>query len=252
MLDGDILTCGRRLGAITEQYPRDALALAAGHQVDFFTGDATTLRDRVGATLNAWQSRRPHYGTMCWGCTRSGWRRPGRTTRPEDTGLARGRAERRRRLGHPPVTHTYEMQGRFVEGTATSTPARQLAERALPVNVHNWWHYALYALEAGDTGRPCNLRRGAGAGGRRASRWRCSTPPACCGGSSSKATARHERWRALAAAWTRPGDAQPYYAFNDMHAVMSYVGAGRVAEAEKLIASRAAYLTVTRTSPTTP
>jgi hypothetical protein len=36
--------------------------------------------------------------------------------------------------------------------------------------------------------------------------------------------------------------AEPYYAFNDMHAVMSYVGAGRMAEAERLVEGRARYV----------
>ncbi|GAA3151316.1 hypothetical protein GCM10020001_088640 [Nonomuraea salmonea] len=40
--------------------------------------------------------------------------------------------------------------------------------------------------------------------------------------------------------------AEPFYAFNDMHAVMSYVGAGRIGEADKLVAEREAYVTRSR------
>jgi hypothetical protein len=49
------------------------------------------------------------------------------------------------------------------------------------------------------------------------------------------------RWQALADAWV-PKVHEPYYSFNDMHAVMAFVGAGRMAEAERLVDGRAAWL----------
>jgi hypothetical protein len=46
---------------------------------------------------------------------------------------------------------------------------------------------------------------------------------------------------ALAASWDSTM-ATPYYSFNDMHAVMSYVGAGRIGDAERLVDARARYV----------
>jgi hypothetical protein len=50
-----------------------------------------------------------------------------------------------------------------------------------------------------------------------------------------------ERWTVLADAWDAK-TAEPYYAFNDMHAVMSYVGAGRLTDARALVAARHTYV----------
>src|SRR4029450_5673540 len=45
---------GRRLEDLSLRYPLDALALQAGHQVDFFRGDSRMLRDRIARALPAW------------------------------------------------------------------------------------------------------------------------------------------------------------------------------------------------------
>ena len=47
LLDGRWHDAGYALEDLSAAYPRDALALQAGHLIDFYTGDARMLRDRI-------------------------------------------------------------------------------------------------------------------------------------------------------------------------------------------------------------
>jgi hypothetical protein len=49
------------------------------------------------------------------------------------------------------------------------------------------------------------------------------------------------RWAPLSDAWT-PSVSKPYYAFNDAFAVMAYVAAGKISEADDLVSKRRRWL----------
>ena len=101
--------------------------------------------------------------------------------------------------------------------------------------VHNWWHLALYLLEAGDADESlaiydrhihnAAIRRRAPRDARR-QRPAVAPPPR-----------RSRRRRSLRPTRRRLGNThvadEPWYVFNDLHAVMALAGAGRLDDAER-------------------
>ncbi len=241
-LAGDLRRAGELLREVSIRWPGDTLALAVGHQNDFFSGDAASLRDRVAGVLTAWDEQDPHHGPLL-GMFGFGLEESGHYEQALETALAAVERNPHDVWAVHAVVHCHEMRGRFAEGI------RYLDARVADwgagnmMAVHNWWHYALYALESGDVHRALEIYDAAihhpeSAGvalellDAAALLWRLYLD----GGTASAAVG--DRWEVLADAWAARADG-PHYAFNDTHAVMAYLGAGRLREAEEVVAARA-------------
>lgn len=243
LLEGDFHRAGGLLWDISLEYPRDMLSLAIGHQIDFFTGNSGMLRDRPGAAFTAWSPEDKHYSYLL-GMLSFGLEETGQYDLSEEVGLEAVERNPKNVWAIHAVTHTYEMQGRFSKGM------RYLDERLEDwaagnfFTVHNWWHYALYALEAGQEERALQIHDSA-----------IFTPDqdglalqlldasALCWRLLLGGRIEKKRFAAHAERWKRKVE-PAFYAFNDMHMVMALVGAGLEQDAVELIASREEWLTM--------
>ncbi|MFJ7961012.1 tetratricopeptide repeat protein [Streptomyces sp. NPDC096319] len=241
LLAGDLWRGSALLEELTVAHPRDALALFVGHQLDFLTGDAQRLRDRIGGALSAWDEDDPHRGPLL-GMYAFGLEECGHYGHARDTGAAAVERNRHDVWAIHAVAHTYEMEGRFTEGTAYLDARADDWSAGTFLSVHTWWHYALYALEAGSTDTALGVYDAAlHHEDSRGVAMELLDAAAMLWRFHLAGSDQARRWEALADAWSARAD-PPFYAFNDVHAVMAYVGAGRVAEARALIADRRRWL----------
>lgn len=233
-LDGDF---GRSLDAferVLNDHPRDALALQAAHIGDFFTGRSAELRERVARRLHAWDAGIPGFGVVL-GMYAFGLEENGEYRRAEEMGRRAVELQRRDCWAIHAVAHVMEMQGRQRDG------AQWLTERTADwatdnfFQVHNWWHLALFQLDLGRADEVLRLYDESVRANRSkvvldmidaaALLWRLKLAGVEAGAA---------RWAELAEAWA-PLAEDGIYAFNDAHAMMAFVGAGREAEQEALL-----------------
>jgi tetratricopeptide (TPR) repeat protein len=239
---GDWHGAARRLDAVLIRWPADLLGLLVGHQLDFFLGDAANLRDRVGRSLPSIDPDHPHHGYVR-GMYAFGLEESGHYELAERHGLAAVERNRDDVWATHAVVHTYEMQGRVDDGIRFLRGGQaDWAEDNL-FTVHNWWHLALYLLEAGRPDESLSIydRRihnedSAGVPlemvDASALLWRLHLDGVDAGG----------RFAPLADAWaTRTAD-EPWYVFNDLHAVIALVGADRLPDARAVVERLAAYV----------
>ena len=230
---------GQMLEDIAIEHPRDALALQAGHQIDFFTGNARLLRDRIARALPSWDAAAPGYHALL-GMHAFGLEEMGDYARAEAAGRRAVELEPRDGWAQHAVAHVMEMQARQKEGIAWMRANPDAWSKESFLQVHNWWHLALFHFELGEVDEVFTLFDGPIFGSRSkvslnmvdasAILWRLHLGGVDAGG----------RWGAVADNWEAvAGSAN--YAFNDAHAMMAFVGAGRAAAAQRLLeAQRAA------------
>ena len=235
LVDGDWEAACAAFDGVLVEYPRDAFAIQSAHLIDFFRGDSLNLRNRVSRVMPHWNADVPGYSYIL-GMHAFGLEECNQYAEAEDAG--------RRALALQPkdgwavhaVTHVMEMQGRIDEGIQW---LESRTDDWTPNNFafHNWWHLALFYLDRGMFGNVLSLydsRIHAAPPDfvqqlvdATALLWRLHLERAEVG----------DRAQALADNWAgRLEVERGFYAFNDLHAMMAFVLAGREREADQLIA----------------
>jgi len=230
----------RLLEDLSLLYPRDLLALQVGHQLDFFRGDSRMLRDRISRAMPVWNKGMHGYHAVL-SMYAFGLEETGDYAKAEKYGREGVELEPRDAWGWHAVAHVMEMRNAPAAGVQWLQPQSGVWSRDSFFAVHNWWHLALFYLELGNTGEVLRLYDTAIAGAgsslvldlvdATAMLWRLKLRGVDAGG----------RWAALAERWAAvavPG----LYAFNDMHAMMAYVGAGRSKEQQMVLEAQKAAL----------
>lgn len=222
----------RLLEDLSARHPRDLLALQAGHQLDFFTGDSRMLRDRIARVRPHWNDAMPgHHAVL--GMHAFGLEETGDYAQAERTGRRAIELQPRDTWAWHAVAHVHEMRNAPKEGIAWLEPNVEHWSRDSFFAVHNWWHLALFRLEQ-DRHDDVLAMYDASIGGpgsgvvldmidQSALLWRLALRGVDVG----------DRWQALAERWGPHADAGNY-AFNDLHAMMAFASAGRADLAARL------------------
>lgn len=224
-----------RLDDVLVAYPRDALALQLGHQFDFFRGDARNLRDRVARVMHAWTPADAGYHALL-GMLAFGLEECGDYARAEATGREAVSLNMRDGWAWHAVAHVMEMQGRREEGIAWLGGHGQPWAKDSFFAVHNWWHLALYHLDLDQTPRTLEIYDGPVRGGRSKIALEMIDASAMLWRLKLRGVDVGDRWSELAESWAAMVD-DGWYAFNDVHAMMAFVGTGRWDLADRQLAT---------------
>lgn len=215
------------------EHPRDAFAVQLAHLCNFYLGRTTWLRDHAAAVL-------PHYGpgdfssSYLLGMHAFGLEENHQFERAEQVALRALELNRRDPWAIHALAHVHEMRGEPVLAIQTlETRVKDWAPENL-FAIHNWWHQALATLELGETAAVLGLydRR------IRANKsevnldlvdasallWRLKLRSIDVG----------DRFVELSDAWRRVEE-EEFYAFNDVHALMAYAGAGSEPDVERVL-----------------
>ena len=232
---GEFERAAERLEDTLIAHPRDVLALQVAHQFDFFRGDARNLRDRVARVMHAWTAGDPGYHAIL-GMLAFGLEESGDYARAEAAGREAVALNARDGWAWHAVAHVMEMQGRREDGIAWLGGHGQPWADDSFFAVHNWWHLALYHLDLDQTGRTLEVYDGPIRGGRSKVAIEMIDASAMLWRLKLRGVDVGERWSELAETWATMAD-DGWYAFNDVHATMAFVGAGRWDLADRQLAT---------------
>jgi tetratricopeptide (TPR) repeat protein len=217
------------------EHPRDLLGLQAGHLMDFFRASARDLRDRLARALPRWPTDTPGHSILL-GMYAFGLEETGDYARAEAVGREALDGEPYDCWAHHAVAHVMEMQGRAQDGVGWATAREPYwAGDDNFFKIHNWWHRALCHLDLGQVDEVLRLYDGPIRGNRSAIALDLVDASALLWRLSLSGHDVGDRWTELARCWDQHADGR-LYPFNDWHAVMADLGAGRDGEVDRVIA----------------
>lgn len=226
--EGDLSGAGRILEDIAIDQPRDILALQAGQLIDFLRGDNRMLRDRIARALPHWSDDMPNYhailGMLAFGLEEAGF-----YDRAEAAGRRAIELEPGNAWAQHAVAHVLEMQDRRRDGVSWMTRESTAWQTDSYFAIHNWWHLALYHLGLGDTDEVLRLYDGPIYGEASEMAFDMVDAAALLWRLKLQGVDLGNRWSRLAEVYDTSPRGQ--LAFDDAHAAMAYVGAGRLDEA---------------------
>ncbi|MEZ5830086.1 MAG: tetratricopeptide repeat protein [Dongiaceae bacterium] len=234
LIDGAFNRASERLEDILIDDPHDIVALQMGHLIDFYRGDSRNLRDRVARVLAEWNSHMPGYHTLL-GMHAFGLEEMGDYARAEDSARRAIQLNVRDGWAYHAIAHVMEMMGRYDDGAAFLHSNETGWAPESFFQVHNWWHLALFHLEADQTADVLKLYDGPIRGGQSSMILDMVDASALLWRLKLRGIDLGNRWEAIADRW-QPLIEDKLYAFNDCHGVMALLGAGRIGEAERSVA----------------
>lgn len=235
-VEGDFSRACELWDEVLVAYPRDLLALQLAHLSDVLLGDTINQRDRVQRVFAEYDESVPGYNWVL-GFLSFGLEENRDYSQAEEMG--------RRALAINPkdpyaihaVAHVLEMTGRQSGGIWFMTSRLQDWADSNFDN-HLWWHLSLFHLDLGEVERVFEIYdkhlRALGPDGESkyqeldatALLWRLKLYGVDCG----------HRWKELADRW-EPSATDRLYAFNDVHAMMTFVADRRNEAAERVLSA---------------
>jgi len=232
VLADDIESTKSCLGELLRVQPRDVLALQVAHAFDYLSGDLPRLQDRVAAVLPAWSPRLPGYGTVL-AMHAFGLEESGDYPHATQAALAALHINPLDARAHHVMAHVHEMSARPAAGLQWMQERAAGWALGTTVATHCHWHLALYHLTLGRPDRALAAHdqhiRGNGSCevsdliDASALLWRVELAGADAG----------PRWAGLSAAWAAHID-DAFCSFNDIHAMLAFVGARDWPHAQRL------------------
>ena len=239
-VQGDFFGAVQKWEAVLTAYPLDLFALELVHYTDVLLGDVVGQRDCVSRVLNLWDESIPGYefvlGFYAFGLE-------------ENNDFFQAEEMGRRALAIRPdnpyavhaVSHVMEMSGRQAGGIRFMESQHQHWGSSNFAN-HLWWHTALYHLDLEQHDKALQIfdahldsRKNDGNKYEEldasALLWRLNLVGEESG----------DRWEHLADKW-EPAAQDTLYAFNDVHAMMTFVSDNRIEAQHKLLSANERYL----------
>jgi len=231
-LEGDLAGACRVYDEILARAPHDLLALAAAQTFDYYLGSPASQLARTARALETWQRTAPGYHAVlamhAYALQECGAYEEAETAAYRALALQPWDVR-----AHHALAHVMEMQGRFEEGVRWLGARSALWTGAGAASTHLWWHIALYQLELGRPEQALAIYDHRMQGDSlselidaSALLWRLQLA----------GVPLEKRFHALAARWS-PYAEDAYCAFNDLHAMMAFVGGQRPDDANRLLAA---------------